>query len=78
MRNPFDSREIWFLTGSQDLYGPETLEQVASQSREIATALEWAGHTVRGAMAGALKKKLGLTVTSEKVADRGRIYRIAG
>ena len=45
---------------------------------EIATALEWAGHTVRGAMAGALKKKLGLTVTSEKVADRGRIYRIAG
>ena len=45
---------------------------------EIATALEWAGHTVRGAMAGALKKKLGLTVTSEKVADRGRIYRIKG
>ncbi|MCV2449727.1 DUF3489 domain-containing protein [Paracoccus sp. DMF] len=45
---------------------------------EIATALEWAGHTVRGAMAGALKKKLGLTVTSEKVADRGRIYRIEG
>ena len=45
---------------------------------EIATALEWAGHTVRGAMAGALKKKLGLTVTSDKVADRGRIYRIEG
>lgn len=45
---------------------------------EIATALEWAGHTVRGAMAGALKKKLGLTVTSEKVADRGRTYRIEG
>lgn len=42
MRNPFDSREIWFLTGSQDLYGPETLEQVASQSREIATALDGA------------------------------------
>ena len=45
---------------------------------EIATALGWAGHTVRGAMAGALKKKLGLTVTSDKVADRGRIYRIEG
>jgi hypothetical protein len=31
---------------------------------------------VRGAFAGALKKKLGLTVTSEKV-DRGdRVYRI--
>jgi hypothetical protein len=30
---------------------------------------------VRGAFAGALKKKLGLTVTSEKVADQ-RVYRI--
>ena len=43
---------------------------------EIATALEWAAHTVRGAMAGALKKKLGLEVTSEKVEGRGRIYRL--
>ena len=24
---------VWFLTGSQDLYGPETLEQVAEQSK---------------------------------------------
>ena len=29
MQNPFETREIWFLTGSQGLYGPETLEQVA-------------------------------------------------
>jgi L-arabinose isomerase len=35
--------EIWFLTGSQGLYGPETLEQVADQSREIATRLDAAG-----------------------------------
>jgi hypothetical protein len=28
-------------------------------------------------MAGALKKKLGLEVTSEKVEGRGRVYRIA-
>ena len=43
---------------------------------EIATALEWTHHTVRGAMAGALKKKLGLEVTSEKVEDRGRVYKL--
>jgi hypothetical protein len=43
---------------------------------EIATALSWRPHTVRGAIAGALKKKLGLAVTSEKVADRGRVYRL--
>jgi hypothetical protein len=42
---------------------------------EIMVALEWAAHTVRGAMAGALKKKLGLEVTSEKVEGRGRVYR---
>jgi L-arabinose isomerase len=31
--------EVWFVTGSQHLYGPKTLEQVAANSREIAKAL---------------------------------------
>jgi L-arabinose isomerase len=31
--------EVWFVTGSQDLYGPETLAQVAEDSRAIAGAL---------------------------------------
>ena len=44
---------------------------------EIVEALSWHPHTVRGAIAGALKKKLGLDVTSEKDEKRGRIYRIA-
>ena len=44
---------------------------------EIAEALSWQPHTVRGAIAGALKKKLGLDVLSDKVEGRGRIYRIA-
>jgi len=35
--------EVWFLTGSQGLYGPETLDQVAAQSRGIAEGLEQAG-----------------------------------
>ena len=43
---------------------------------EIAAALSWRPHTVRGAMAGALKKKLGLTIASEKIEARGRVYRI--
>ena len=34
---------------------------------QLAEALNWARHTVRGAMAGALKKKLGLTITTERV-----------
>lgn len=31
--------EVWFVTGSQHLYGPKTLEQVAEHSREIASSL---------------------------------------
>jgi hypothetical protein len=41
---------------------------------EIVEALEWQPHTVRGAIAGALKKKLGLDVTSQKEEKRGRVY----
>ncbi len=33
-------------------------------------------HTVRGALSGALKKKLRFNVKSEKVKSRGRVYRI--
>ena len=43
---------------------------------EMVAATGWQSHTVRGAMAGALKKRLGLTITAEK-EERGRVYRIA-
>jgi len=32
--------EVWFITGSQHLYGPETLKQVADHSQQIASALD--------------------------------------
>jgi L-arabinose isomerase len=38
--DPFAGRELWFLTGSQGLYGEETLQQVASQSQQVAAALD--------------------------------------
>ncbi|MCD9874356.1 L-arabinose isomerase [Streptomyces guryensis] len=37
---PYDSHEVWFLTGSQGLYGEETLAQVAHQSQQIAERLD--------------------------------------
>jgi hypothetical protein len=43
---------------------------------EMMTATGWRQHSVRGALAGAIKKKLGLTVASEKT-EAGRVYRIA-
>lgn len=45
---------------------------------QIAETLEWQPHTVRGTLSGALKKRLGLAVTSTKEKDRDRIYRITG
>jgi hypothetical protein len=43
---------------------------------EIVAATGWLAHTARGAMSGALGKKLGLVVTSTKEVERGRVYRI--
>lgn len=43
---------------------------------EITAATGWLPHTARGAMSGALGKKLGLVVTSAKEENRGRVYRI--
>jgi L-arabinose isomerase len=37
--NDLKQYQVWFVTGSQHLYGPKTLEQVAEHSREIASAL---------------------------------------
>ena len=43
MQDPFQGVEVWFLTGSQDLYGADVLAQVASQSQEVAELLDAAG-----------------------------------
>ena len=44
---------------------------------QISTSIGWQAHSVRGAMSGTLKKKQGLTITSDKAGDGQRIYRIA-
>ncbi|MGY1808722.1 L-arabinose isomerase [Blastococcus sp. SYSU D00669] len=38
--DPYAGAEVWFLTGSQDLYGEETLQQVAEQSQRVAAGLD--------------------------------------
>ena len=54
------------------LHAPEgaTMEAIIS-------ATGWQAHTIRGAMSGALGKKLRLVVTSAKEEGRGRVYRLA-
>ena len=43
---------------------------------EVASAMGWQRHTVRGLFSGTLKKKLGLTLASAQ-EERGRVYRVA-
>lgn len=64
--------------GSKQALMIERLRSVEGATlSELVEATCWQAHTVRGAMAGALKKKLGLTIVSEKVDGRGRVYRLA-
>ena len=44
---------------------------------QLSKAFQWERHTVRGALSGALKKKLGLKIVSQKPAGGERVYRIA-
>lgn len=44
---------------------------------QVCETTNWQAHTVRGTFAGAFKKKLGLTITSDKAEGSARVYRIA-
>lgn len=44
---------------------------------DISAATGWQAHSVRGAISGTIRKKLGLTVTTT-TGDQGRVYHIAG
>jgi hypothetical protein len=41
----------------------------------LVSATEWQQHSVRGFLAGVVRKKLGLNLVSEQT-DKGRVYRI--
>ena len=45
---------------------------------QIMEATQWQQHTVRGTLAGSLKKRLGLIITSTKEVGGQRVYRIEG
>ena len=45
--------------------------------QQICDATQWQAHTVRGTFAGAFKKKLNLTITSDKAEGGVRVYRIS-
>jgi hypothetical protein len=51
--------------------------QEGATVEELQAATGWQQHSVRGFLAGAVKKKLGLTLLSEKLDAGPRHYRIA-
>lgn len=60
LNNPFEKREIWFFTGTQDLYGEDALKQVADQSRDIVKVLNDASLPVKIVWKPSLKDKEGI------------------
>jgi hypothetical protein len=51
--------------------------QEGATIEELQAATGWQQHSVRGFLAGAVKKKLGLTLLSEKLDGEPRRYRIS-
>jgi hypothetical protein len=43
---------------------------------DLIDVTQWQSHSVRGAISGTLKKKMGLPIVAQNVEGRGRVYRI--
>jgi hypothetical protein len=67
-RPPRPGTKLAALVGLLERDGGATLGELMEETG-------WQGHSVRGVLSGALVKKFGLTVVSEKVEGRGRVYR---
>jgi hypothetical protein len=65
-------------TGTKQAMLIEMLQMAEGATMEaIVAATGWQAHTARGAVSGALAKKLGLVVISAKEDCRGRVYQIS-
>ena len=69
LKGPADSKQAQVLVMLRETSGA-TIDT-------IMRATGWQQHSVRGFLAGVVRKKLGLTLTSEAAED-GRIYRVIG
>lgn len=63
-------------TGTKQSMLLELLRRKAGATiEELVAATGWQAHSIRGAISGLIKKKLGLSVTTEVIDSRGRVYR---
>jgi hypothetical protein len=74
--NPSTAKPVAIRTGTKQAEIIALIQRPEGATiAEIAEATGWLAHTVRGSISGALKKKLRLPITAEKVAGRGTVYR---
>lgn len=64
-------------SGKIDLIIARMRRPEGASIEDLVSATGWQAHSVRGAVAGTIKKKRGLTVVSART-DAGRTYRIVG
>jgi hypothetical protein len=64
-------------TSKQDQVLTLLRRQDGASIDEIVAATDWQPHSVRGFLSGAVKKRLGIDVISEKGADAVRRYYVA-
>ena len=71
------AQPVTFRTGTKQAQIIAMLQRPEGATvAEMVEATGWLAHTVRGCISGALKKKLGLPITAEKVEGRGTAYQI--
>ena len=89
-RKPITERELDAVTASAERANKPLFRAGTKQAKmigllkrpegatieQICAATQWLPHTVRGAMAGALTKRLGLAISSTKRDNQIRVYRI--
>ena len=72
-----DPRERKIREGTKQALVIEMLSRPQGATiAEIVEATNWASHTIRGFLTGALKRELRLEIASEKHEPRGRVYRL--
>lgn len=79
--SPSKSRNKPPISNLQTLLKQDTLLALmrrpdGADIKQLSEATGWQSHSVRGAISGGLKKKLGLAVRTERIKGRGTVYKL--